>query len=213
MSGAQGGSVSQQPHSSALRFSTTDYGPRDRLNAWREVYGRTLLNLDIEPLGAGDIHTDVLMRKLPDLGIIVGSRSGSIYRRERIDNDDVVIGLSEGFQATQFGRTARMQRREAVVVTGAAPGHVRMPEGGDFITLCVPRRVVSPAVSRLDAAFCRPIAADNTALKLLTRYLGLLEEADAFAPRDVQRYAVVHVHDLIVLMIGATRDAARRDQG
>jgi hypothetical protein len=131
-----------------LTFSTDDYAPRERLEAWREVYGGTMLKLKIEPLAAGDIHADVLMRKLPDLGIICGARSPSIYRRERIDNDDVVlsIGLTEAFEASQFGRTATMGRGAAVGMSGAAPGHILIPTGGEFITWCVPRRTVSHAV-------------------------------------------------------------------
>jgi AraC-like DNA-binding protein len=192
-----------------LTFSTDDYAPRHRLDAWREVYGRTMLKLEIEPLATGEIHADVLMRKLPDLGIIVGARSPSVYRRERIDNDDVVlsIGLTEAFEASQFGRTATMGRGAAVAVTGAAPGHILLPAGGEFITWCLPRRTISHAVAGLDEALCRPIAADNAALKLLVRYMSILDEADTLATPDLQRHAATHVHDLIALTIGATREA------
>ena len=97
----------KRPNSSALRFSTTDYSPADRVDAWREIYGRTLLKLDIEPIAAGPFHTDVLMRRMPGLGMIVGSRSAALYRRprERIDNDDLVMsfGVAGAFEATQFG--------------------------------------------------------------------------------------------------------------
>src|SRR6266568_3935170 len=31
-----------------VRFSTADYPPRQRFDAWREIYGRTLQRLDIE---------------------------------------------------------------------------------------------------------------------------------------------------------------------
>jgi transcriptional regulator GlxA family with amidase domain len=60
----------------------------------------------------------------------------------------------------------------------------------------------------LDEALCRPIAADNAALKLLVGYMGILDEADTLASPDLQRHAVTHVHDLIALVIGATREAA-----
>ena len=87
--------------SGVVRFSTADYAPRERLDAWREVYGRTLLKLDIEPIEVGEFHTDVQMRKLPGLGMILGSRSATLYRRSRIDNDDLVMsfGLAGGFEA------------------------------------------------------------------------------------------------------------------
>ncbi len=72
----------------------------------------------------------------------------------------------------------------------------------------MPLRVISPAVRGLDTAYCRRIPADSAALRLLRRYVGILEEAATFADPDLQRHAVTHIHDLIALAIGATRDAA-----
>jgi len=62
-------------------------------------------------------------------------------------------------------------------------------------------------VNKLDAALCRPIPADNAALRLLTHYIGILDETDTLAT-DAQRHAVAHVHDLVALALGATRDGA-----
>jgi hypothetical protein len=94
-----------------MRFCTSDYAPHERVEAWREIYGRTLLKLEIEPIEVGAFHTDVRMRKVPGLGMITGSRSATFYRRNRIDNDDLVMsfGLGSGFEAMQFGRTETMQ--------------------------------------------------------------------------------------------------------
>ena len=199
-------SANQQP--SAVRFSTADYAPRDRLAAWHEVYGKTLLNLDIEPIDAQAFHADVVMRRLPGLGLMVGSRSAAIYHRKRelIGNDDIIlsVGLSGGFEASQSGRTATMAPGDAVVVTGAEPGHVTVPSSGQSITLCVPAR----AISGLGTPLCRRIPAESRALRLLTRYVAILEEADALAAPDMQHHAVTHIHDLIALAVGTTREAA-----
>ena len=140
-----------------LRFSTDTFAPRERLAAWHEIYGKSLLKVEIEPLERDKIHTDVLVRKLPGLGVMAGSRSAAVYRRSRnnIDNDDVIlsINLAGDFEASQVGRTATMSRGDAVLVTGAEPGYVAMPSGGQSISLCVPARtVVAPA-------FCRRIPA------------------------------------------------------
>jgi AraC-like DNA-binding protein len=50
-------------------------------------------------------------------------------------------------------------------------------------------------------------------LQLLTRYLGILQEAGTFAVPELRRQAVLHIHDLIALAIGATRDAAEIAKG
>jgi hypothetical protein len=41
-----------------IRFSTTDYPPHQRLDACREIYGRTLSRRDIEPLSTEQFHTE-----------------------------------------------------------------------------------------------------------------------------------------------------------
>jgi AraC-like DNA-binding protein len=200
-------SLRDRPGAGAIRFSTDAYAPQDRVAAWHDIYGRTLLKLDIEPIETAAFHADVVLRKLPGLGMVVGSRSAAIYRRsrERIDNDDVVvsIGLAGSFEATQFGRTAAMARGDAVVVTAAEPGHVAFLASGPALTLCVPARAIAAG----DATLCRRIPADNTALRLLTGYVGVLEEADSLASPAMQSHAVTHIHDLLALAIGSTREA------
>src|SRR5882762_3847584 len=71
-----------------------------------------------------------------------------------------------------------------------------------------PKRKLSSLVAGLDAAYGRPIPADNPALRLLTHYIGIIEETESLAAPDLRRQAVTHIHDLMALAIGATRDAA-----
>ena len=88
-----------------VRFSTADYAPRERLNACREIYGRTLSKRDIEPLSAERFHTEATLRRMPGLGIVTARRSAAIYRLppEFIDNDDVVVtvGLTSSYFPAQ----------------------------------------------------------------------------------------------------------------
>ena len=193
-----------------MRFCTSDYAPHERLEAWREIYGRTLLKLDIEPIEAGAFHTDVRMRKVPGLGMITGSRSATFYRRNRIDNDDLVMsfGLGGGFEAMQFGRTETMQPGDAVMVTAGAPGHLRASSGGRTITLCLPRAAAAHAVTR-----------STPAVPAHSRRQFGLAAADALRRHSRRsrhagdrpaRHAVAHVHDLVALALGATRDGAER---
>jgi AraC-like DNA-binding protein len=195
-----------------VRFSTADYAPRERLDAWREIYGRTLHKLEIEPLAADDVEVDATLRRMPGLAIMTGLRSAAIYRREGayIDHDDVVVtvGLSSGFAACQLGRTSTMRCGEAIVLTGTEPGHVTIPARGAYISLRVPLRELSPLVADLAAGYGRVIPADSPALQLLIRYIGILGETDAFSVPSLGRQAVTHVHDLVGLVIGATPDAA-----
>jgi AraC-like DNA-binding protein len=195
-----------------VRFSSADYAPRERLKAWREVYGRTLQKLDIEPLSVEGFRCRATIRRMPGLVMMVGRRSAAIYRRPRefVDHDDVglTMGLTSDYQAHQFGRTLDMRRGEAIVLTGSAPAFLRVPTYGKYINLRVPLRALSPLVAGLDAAYGRAIPADNQALRLLSRYIGILEGTEGLSAADLRRQAITHIHDLMALAIGATRDAA-----
>jgi AraC-like DNA-binding protein len=195
-----------------VRFSTTDYAPCERLEAWREVYGRTLQKLDVEPLSDEEFHTEATLRRMPGLAINVVRRSAVIHnrRREFVSHDDVgmTVGLTSSFEASQFGRTLTLDCGDAVVLTGAEPAALRAPAYGEYIHLRAPVRALSPLVADLEASYGRRIPAENTALGLLTRYVGILDETETLADPDLRRQAVTHVHDLMALAIGVARDAA-----
>jgi AraC-like DNA-binding protein len=195
-----------------IRFSTADYAPRERLDAWREICSRTIQNMAIEPLSTERIHVKATMRQMPGLALAAGRSSPLIFqrRREFIDHDDVVFvwGLTSSYQARQFGRTLDMDRGQAVVMAGAEPAFLRVPRLGGYMSLRVPVRCLSPLISDLDAAYGRPLLADSPALQLLTRYLGILQEAGTFAAPELRRQVVTHIHDLLALAVGATQDAA-----
>jgi AraC-like DNA-binding protein len=195
-----------------IRFSTSDYAPRKRLDAWREICSRTIQNMAIEPLSTEGLRVKATMRQMPGLALAAGRSSPLIFqrRREFIDHDDVVFvwGLTSRYQAGQFGRILDVDRGQAVVLTGAEPAFLRVPTHGNYMSLRVPARCLSSVICDLDAAYGRPIPANNPALQLLTRYLVILQETGTFALPELRRQAVAHIHDLLALAVGATRDAA-----
>jgi hypothetical protein len=65
-----------------------------------------------------------------------------------------------------------------------------VPTLGHYINLRVPVHCLSPLIADLDAAYGRPIPAENPALQLLTSYVGILEEAGTFTSPELRRHAV-----------------------
>ena len=212
MSASSGIATVDSSDCKVVRFSTADYAPRERSRASREIYGQTLLRLDVEPLSDEQLHVEVTSLRMPGLAMAVGRRSGAVYRRRRefIDHDGISISWHScsSCHAHQLGRTLDVSGGQAVVLTGGEPGFLRVPRLDDYFHLLVPRSCLSPRVADLDDAYCRPILAENPALQLLTRYIGILQEAGTFAVPGLRRQAVIHIHDLMALAIGATRDAA-----
>ena len=125
-------------------------------------------------------------------------------------NDDVgiTVGLTSNFEASQSGRTLTMNPGDAVVLTGAEPASLTAPTCGEYIHLRVPKRSLSPLVACLDAAYGRRSPARNIALRLMTRYVSILDDGEALATCSLRRQIVAHLYDLMAVAIGATEDAA-----
>ncbi len=168
--------------------------------------------MDIEPLPAEQPRAEATLLRIPGLAIMTGCRSAAVYhrRREFIDSDGVSItwARSSNCHAHQLGRALDLVRGQAIVLTSAEPGFLRVPRLDDYFNLLVPRRCLSPLIADLDDAYGRSIPAESPALQLLTRYVSILQEAGTFAVPELRRQAAVHIHDLVALAIGATRDAA-----
>jgi AraC-like DNA-binding protein len=198
---------------SVVRFSSANYAPCRRIEAVQEIYGRNLQKVHVEPLEGESFHAATTLRRMPGLShLYTASRSAAIWRRSRelIEHDDVVViaGLTSGYEVHHIGRTLNMRRGEAVILTGAEPASFGGPAQKSVNLLRVPVRLLSPLIADLDAAYGHAIPADTPALRLLVRYIGVLDETDGFAAPGLRHRVVTHIHDLVALALGATRDAA-----
>src|SRR5205085_1084990 len=81
------------------------------------------------------------------------------------------------------------------------------PAPGKSLALNIPRAALAPLVPNFEDALMRPIAHDSEALRLLTSYLGVLHGGSAVATPALRQIVATHIHDLMALAIGATRDA------
>src|SRR5690242_20231671 len=117
----------------------------DRVPIWREVYGKTILRLDIEPLADRKFEADMRLRALPGLKIVEGVLGGAADRRTRASladgNDNLGLALnSTGLSiASQRGREATLGAGDAVLMSCGEPGSIIRPATGRYIGLCFPR--------------------------------------------------------------------------
>jgi AraC-like DNA-binding protein len=172
-----------------------------------------ITRLDGEPAGGGYFRFEFVSRTLPALDITSGSAEGVRSQRTRKliadGNDDIQIMLmDEGFYfATQFGREVVVDAGTAVLVSNADVNSMATP-GVKGRLLRIPRKAILPFAVGLDDAFMRPIPRTGEALRLLAAYLAVLEQTSQPATPEFRHLIATHVHDLVALAIGATRDAA-----
>jgi AraC-like DNA-binding protein len=76
------------------------------------------------------------------------------------------------------------------------------------MAVMVPRSALAPLVPDLEEAAACLVPSSNDALRLLRLYLAAWRENFDLADPAVRHLAVTHVHDLVAMALGATRDAA-----
>jgi AraC-like DNA-binding protein len=194
-----------------FHFSTEAFAERERLAAWREVFGRTVCNLDIAPLDPAAFSSDAAVYQLPGLGVLFAA-SGAVdltHTREMIVDDDLsfMAAPTSRYIASQLGRTTELEAGAGVLMTNAEIGSMRLAASSRFITFRVPRVAMASLAPDLDAAVARCIPASDVALKLLVDYLESFRNTQALATPELQRVAVMHTYDLLAVALGATRDA------
>ena len=202
---------------SVFQFSTATFRKHERLAAWREIFGRTVCNLDIDPLEPGTYSSEATVCQLPRLGVLFAS-GGAVnlsHTRDLIADDDLsfMAAPSCHYRASQLGRTVQLEAGSGVLMNNAEVGSILLPEASRFITFRVPRDAMAQLVPDLDAAVARRIPAENAALKLLVNYLETARDTAALATPELQHTAVTHIHDLLAVALGATRDATQIAHG
>ena len=195
-----------------FRFSTNAFPERERLAAWREIFGRTVVNLDIEPLSPDGFHADATVCQLPGLGVLYASSAAVklTHSRDLILDDDLSFMAAPTcpYEAAQHGRNPVLGPGDGVLMNNAEVGSIRLASASRFTTFRVPAAAIASLVPDIGAAIARPIPAGDAALKLLVCYLASALDTEALMTPELQQLAVTHVYDLLALALGATRDAA-----
>jgi AraC-like DNA-binding protein len=200
-------------HFATFRFSTATLPVRERIPFWREVIGRKFCHVDIEPLPGVPFESEVTLRALPGLGMMDCISSPARQQRTRefvADGDDAIflpINLIGGPTFSQRGHEVSLGVGEATIVLQAEPA-VMIHSQGHGTSLAIPRAALLPLVHNIDDAAMRVIPSDNESLRLLTGYLKLAHERLPFMTPELRHRVVTHVHDLVAMAIGATRDGA-----
>lgn len=193
-----------------IRFSTDDYPEHKRIEAYREIYGRTIARLDIEPIGEEPFHFNTTLCGLPGLGL--GTSLISPCRRTRgpqhLDSDDLLLGISlgGGCIAHQLDREATIGEGEAVLMSGAEPGVISIPSVGRHVSIRIPNSILGSRIADINASVSRKIPRSGES-RLLTGYVGAIWNTGVLMNSDLRDVVVAHIHDLVCLMFGAKGEA------
>jgi AraC-like DNA-binding protein len=193
-----------------VRLCSDDIPERERIPYVREVYGRAILRHEIEPCRDSRFYWRSALRSMAGLGLATSVVSAvRTYRTlEQIDSDDLVLNATIAGRRVvrQLGREAVAGPRQVVISRSADVGSREVEANSRLVNIRVPAAAIEPAIADIDAMLVRPLPAAG-ALSLLLGYVEPLQTSDALKRPETRRFAVGHVHDLVTLALGATRDA------
>jgi AraC-like DNA-binding protein len=194
-----------------FRLSSDQFAEPDRIEASREIIGRSLMKMKFELRPDVPFHVDMVFRALPDFVLASGICSAMDCPRtpDLIESDDIILTVAlsgdsilhvRGAEVPIGGNTAALTRTTDVC-------RCEIQSASEVVNFRFPFGKIAPQIANLDAATIRPIPVSSEALRLLVHYAGMLKEDDLIAAPDVQSLVASHLQDLAVLAIGATRDA------
>jgi AraC-like DNA-binding protein len=194
-----------------LQFSTDAFREHERIVAWREVFGRTVLNIDISPQARGGFKASATAFRSEALGVIHAATSPVVQSNSRslITSDDVSFGcvLSARWSGAQLGRSADLLAGDAMLMSNGDVGSLTFPETCRYVAFGLPKSSLASLVPDIGALFARRMPASDPALKMLLRYLELAQEDHIASDPKLSTAFADHVCDLLALALGATRDA------
>jgi AraC-like DNA-binding protein len=196
------------------RVSTRDVPDSERTPFWREVFARQVCRLEFEPLSDEPLDVDATLLALPGLSVgwCLSAKPARWSRTAELvkDGDDgfaLITALSAKVTRFQRGQELEADPGEGVVVLNSEPGGIHFRKLDDLAVM-VPRSAIAPLVPDLEKAATRLVPSTNEALRLLKLYLMAWRDNFNITDPAVHRLAVTHVHDLVALALGATRDGA-----
>jgi AraC-like DNA-binding protein len=202
----------------SFRISTSGFSSRDRTEGFRETWGRTMLQLEIEPLTRGEpIDVEMAISVFPALRIAEGhaSRIRCRHLARLADNDDLIFTMVRSGAVTwsRGDREVNVGTGEAVLTASGETATYVGHTPARLLNFRFSRQKLAPRLSQAEDALIRAVPKNNQALRLLKDYVSVLSDEQALATPSLRLAVDDHLHDLIALALGATRDAGELAKG
>jgi AraC-like DNA-binding protein len=209
----------QLPGDGSMRFSLDAIPERDRLEVFRDFYKSWVIPVDAQPMSDQVPDVNLTLRALPGLQLAMGKMQGIHGLRTRAmagdgtDDLGLMINLGGPYALVQGGRELVLECGEATVLASTDACSCKHYPPGILLGLRLPRARIAPLVGGIDDCHLRRIPGETPALTMLKGYVRMAWDEQTIATGSLQDIVVSHLHDLVAVAIGATRDTAETAQG
>ncbi|MBA7481666.1 hypothetical protein ES707_17140 [subsurface metagenome] len=192
-----------------LRFKSPESPDRKWLEWFRDQYSRQLYNIDIDPNPDTPFRLEVATRLLPNVAISQSVGSGRRTSHRGDDSDDFIIQfLLSGRLSIQVGGEAHeLTAGMGGIGRRGAPAILDIPAEARLVGIRLQRKLIEPLVGNFSDLNRFAVLQNTQALRLLLAYVRILDVEDAIETPESRYLVTTHIHDLVALSYGATRDA------
>jgi AraC-like DNA-binding protein len=192
-----------------FQFRSPESSDRKWLEWFREEYGRRLYNIDVDPKPDAPFRLDVTTRLLPDVAISqsVGSSRRTSHHGDGSDDFIFQFVLSGHLSIQVGGEAHEITPGMAGIGRRGAAAILDIPAEARLVGIRLRRKLIEPLVGNFSELRGLAVLQDSQALRLLLAYVRTLDTEDAIETPEARYLVSTHIHDLVALAYGATRDA------
>jgi AraC-like DNA-binding protein len=195
-----------------LHLTTLAEAPHRRAELAREVFGRQILRLDVDPIPNMELQVDLKLWSLPGLKLLMGYSSGVTTPRTRSllsdGDDDLFISLSRG------GRLIAEQRGHQVMLEGGSIHMASNAEPMSFVhlntrsmALLAPRKAIAALVPGVEDRIGMGLSPPPQVIRLLQGYIAAVAGRPVLPDGPLVDVLAPQFYDLVALALGIGRDA------
>lgn len=199
---------------SCIHFSTHNRPKNERVPFWCEFFGRNIIRTRIEPASDTRFDAQGTLWSVPGLRVHWSSYSAGarvLRPRELIsakdDNIALLIDRSGTAVFSQAGREVALEQGGGVAVLQTEPASMVFPRVR-YLAVMAPLKALYPFTGSVEDRAGIHIPHNTEPLRLLARYVDSLRREPDLSDRKLITSVVAHIHDLMALALGATRDGA-----
>ncbi len=198
--------------SSSLFLSTAALPARDRVPVWREVFGETMVRLDIEPVKGTSFHAEGELCALPGAAFAsVTVTPVRVSRTQRLIADDIadmvfIVTADAPLHIAQRGREQVLDAGDAIFLRGSERSVIQSRDRTRFTNVSAAIGDLAPMLPNCEDVSMTVVSRQNGLLDLLVGYVNLLQSRQEPRSGELGRIAAAHVRDLMAAMIRAEPD-------
>lgn len=191
---------------SKRQFKSPKNPDRDWMEWFREEWGQHLYKLDVEPNPDHAFHFEATTRVMSGLTIAQSMRSPmrSTHQGSSAHHISLVVPLRGRVISICAGESNELAPGMGALGRHDVPGSIHAPEGMKLLSIRLERRLIEPLISGFDVY---ATVRDTQALRFLLSYIHRIGKEDRIDSPAVSQVVSTHVHDLVALAVGVTREA------